>query len=125
MFYVSSVEEAKPDNRETSLESRGPMEDGEKTQGLTLRQRMIALLSEEDLSARELSKILGIREKVVLEHLPHIAKSMSSREKQLIVLPFQCLSCGFTFKERRRFPPPSRCPHCKKGHIERPHYRIL
>lgn len=101
------------------------MEDGEENQGLTLRQRMIALLSEEHLSARDLSKMLGIREKVVLEHLPYIAKSISSRAKQLVVLPFRCLSCGYVFKERKRFTPPGRCPHCKKAHIERPQYRIL
>ncbi|MBW1722959.1 MAG: transcriptional regulator [Deltaproteobacteria bacterium] len=96
-----------------------------KTRSQTLRQHMISLLEEEGMSGRDLSKALGIRERAVYEHLAHAAKSVSRAGGQLVVLPFRCLSCGYVFKDRRRFSPPGRCPQCRKAHIERPVYRIL
>jgi len=91
----------------------------------TIRRRMIALLSEGEMNARELSQVLGIREKLIYEHLNHMARSVASQKKKLEILPFRCLDCGFTFKDRKRFTPPGRCPQCKKAHLERPNYRIL
>ena len=91
----------------------------------TIRQQMIALLSEGQMSARELSQAIGIREKVVYEHLTHMARSVASQRKKLIVLPFRCLNCGYVFKERKRFTPAGRCPHCKKTHLERPTYQVV
>ncbi|MFC1579688.1 transcriptional regulator [Thermodesulfobacteriota bacterium] len=90
----------------------------------TIRQQMIGLLSEQSMTGRELSKALGIREREVYDHLTHIARSAASLGKRLTILPFQCMACGYTFKERRRFTPPGRCPQCKKGHVERPAYVI-
>jgi predicted Zn-ribbon and HTH transcriptional regulator len=34
------------------------------------------------------------------------------------------MSCGYVFEERKRFTRPSRCPRCKKTHIETPVYRL-
>ncbi|MFO8164288.1 MAG: hypothetical protein R6T98_07125, partial [Desulfatiglandales bacterium] len=83
----------------------------------TARQEMIVLLSENDITARELSQALGIREKEVYQHLPHIARSLAAQRKKLIILPISCLSCGYVFKDRRRFTRPSRCPRCKSTHL--------
>jgi predicted Zn-ribbon and HTH transcriptional regulator len=90
----------------------------------TVRQQMTALLQERDMTARELSQALRIREKEVYEHLSHVARSALARKTKLTVLPFQCLACGYVFTERRRFTRPSRCPRCKKSHLEMPTYRI-
>jgi predicted Zn-ribbon and HTH transcriptional regulator len=90
----------------------------------TIRQRMAELMEEKEMTARDLSRALGIREKAVYEHLPHLARSVSARNKKLIILPFQCLACGYLFKERNRYSPPGRCPRCKKAHVQRPLYRI-
>lgn len=85
---------------------------------------MIGLLSEQSMTGRELSKVLGIREREVYDHLSHIARSVASQGKRLTILPFQCLACGYQFRERKRFTPPGRCPQCRQGHIERPAYAI-
>ena len=90
----------------------------------TIRQRMLVLLSEKDLSAREISQVMGIREREVYEHLPHIARSAAAQRKRVIILPSSCLVCGYVFKDRKRFTRPSRCPRCKKSHLQEPMYRV-
>lgn len=96
----------------------------ERDQVQTIRQQMIELLSEREMSARELSQSIRIREKEVYEHLPHVARSLSAQKKKLVILPFRCMACGYVFEERRRFTRPSRCPHCKQARLEWPMYRI-
>ena len=90
----------------------------------TIRQRIMVLLCEEEMSAREISRATGIREKEVYEHLSHIARSAAGQGKKLIVGPFSCLSCGYIFQDRKRLNRPSRCPQCKGSHMEEPMYRI-
>jgi predicted Zn-ribbon and HTH transcriptional regulator len=90
----------------------------------TIRQRIMILLCEEEMSAREISRATGIREKEVYEHLSHIARSAAGQGKKLIVGPFSCLGCGYVFQDRKRFNRPSRCPQCKGSHMEEPMYRI-
>jgi len=90
----------------------------------TTRQQMIALLSENDMSARELSQAIGIREKEVYEHLPHIARSAVAQRKKVIIRPSYCLVCGYVFQDRKRFTRPGRCPHCKRSHLQEPMYRV-
>jgi predicted Zn-ribbon and HTH transcriptional regulator len=90
----------------------------------TIRQQIIVLLIEKEMSARELSQAIGIREKEVYKHLPHIARSVAVQKQKLIIQPAQCLGCGYVFKERKRFTRPSRCPRCKKSHLDEPRYLI-
>ncbi len=90
----------------------------------TLRQEIIRLLEEQERDARELSQILGIKEKEVFGHLAHIARSVRAQNKKLTVLPFSCLSCGFVFSERGRFTRPGRCPKCRDSRVAYPRYRI-
>jgi transcriptional regulator len=90
----------------------------------TVRQQIIGLLSEEEMSAIDLSQELGIREKEVYEHLPHIARSVAARGKELVICPSLCLKCGYVFKNRKRFTRPGRCPQCKETHLQRPTYEI-
>lgn len=91
----------------------------------TLRQEIFLLLSEREMSAKEISQAIGIREKEVYEHLPHIALSAAAQKRRLVVLPFGCMSCGYVFEQRKRFTRPSRCPRCKKTHLETPMYRLV
>jgi len=91
----------------------------------TLRQKIISLLREAELSAREISGAVGISEKEVCEHLSHIALSVSSQDKQVVVTPANCLACGYVFEGRRRFTRPGRCPQCKKSRIQSPTFRIF
>jgi len=91
----------------------------------TIRQQLIALLSQREYDARELSQALHIREKEVYEHLSHIARSAASQKQKLITVPSVCISCGYEFEDRRRFTKPSRCPRCKSERIREPAYRIV
>ncbi len=90
----------------------------------TIRKEIAQLLSDDDLSARDLSQAIGIREKDVYHHLVHVAHSVAAQGKKLITLPFKCLTCGYVFEERKRYTRPGRCPRCKKAHLEVPLYRV-
>lgn len=90
----------------------------------TIRQRMIALLVERAMTAKDISQAIGIRERDVYEHLDHIARSLSAQRKRLVVLPFRCLACGYVFEERKRYTRPGRCPSCKRAHLESPTYVV-
>lgn len=85
---------------------------------------MIGLLEKEQMSAREISRAVRIREKEVYEHLDHIARSVNVKKKKLVTIPSQCLQCGYVFKNRKRYSSPSRCPHCKSEQIQHPAYLI-
>lgn len=89
----------------------------------TIRQTIISLLQGQDLSAREISQIVGIREKEVYDHLPHIARSVAGKEK-LIVQPASCRHCGFVFKKRERLTAPGKCFLCHSEAISPPRFAI-
>ena len=93
--------------------------------GQTIRQQMIDLLSEEEMTDRDLSQALGIPEKDVYAHLSHIARSLGPRKQKLRITPIQCLSCGYVFRDRKRFSRPGRCPRCKDSRVQRPVYTIV
>lgn len=90
----------------------------------TLRQKIILLLSAAELSAREISGQVEISEKEVYEHLSHIARSVVSQNKTVLITPAICQRCGYVFEDRRRFTRPGRCPQCKKSQIRSPTFRI-
>lgn len=96
---------------------------------LTIRQSIIEALKGRMLSARDISGEVRIKEKDVLEHLPHIARTISgSKDKfekmSFVVEPSRCLSCGFVFKKRERLKTPSRCPVCKSEEITETRFGI-
>lgn len=90
----------------------------------TIRQQMIVHLENKEMTAKEISQAVSVREKEVYEHLAHIARSVINQKKKLITAPPRCLRCGFVFKDRKRLKPPSRCPKCKHEQIQNPSYRI-
>ena len=89
----------------------------------TIRQTMISLLQGQDLSAKEISQIIGLREKEVYDHLTHIARSAAVKGK-LIVQPASCRHCGFVFKKRDRLTPPGKCFLCRSEAIIPPRFAI-
>jgi transcriptional regulator len=91
---------------------------------LTLRHRIIALLSNREMDARELSQELGIKEKEVYEHLAHVERSVAAAKSEFILTPSQCLLCGYVFEDRRRLTRPSRCPRCRRSKLQSPSFRI-
>lgn len=90
----------------------------------TCRQRLLDLLSAEQLGGLDLSQRLGIPEKEVYAHLEHVRRSAAARGLRFVLHPAACLSCGFVFKERRRVTRPGRCPACKGTHLRSPTYGI-
>lgn len=90
----------------------------------TIRQQIIDLLQEQEFNAREISQALSIMEKEVYDHLEHIDRTIGRQGMKLVVLPYACLSCGFTFEGRRRWTSPGRCSVCRHGHIRMAAYRI-
>jgi predicted Zn-ribbon and HTH transcriptional regulator len=88
----------------------------------TIRKEIADLLQKESLDLRGISQILRIREKEVLDHLQHIARSVHPRK--LAMDPAACLRCGFVFRKRERFSPSSRCPICKSESVSPPRYQI-
>jgi len=97
----------------------------EKVKGrLTVRQRMIVLLEDEECDVRDISKALHISEKEVGEHLNHIRRSLSATPQKLEIRPAECLACGFVFKDRNRFSRPGRCPRCRETRISMPRFYI-
>jgi transcriptional regulator len=89
-----------------------------------MRQQIIALLTEGEMDARELSRGVGIKEKEVYEHLAHIARSLAAQGSKLTIRASECLHCGYVFKDRRRFTRPGRCPRCRQSHLTSPLYHI-
>lgn len=95
---------------------------------LTDRQKIIEALKGQMLSAREISQAVGIKEKEVLEHLPHIARSLASHGPQgssLSVEPSTCLECGFVFRKRERLKTPSKCPVCRSEEITETRFGVF
>ncbi|MBW2675321.1 MAG: transcriptional regulator [Deltaproteobacteria bacterium] len=90
----------------------------------TLRQKMAELLEHEVMDARDLSRELSITEKEVYGHLTHLEQSLKRHKKKLIVIPYQCLKCGYVFGNRKRLDRPGRCPRCREGHIQAALYHI-
>jgi transcriptional regulator len=79
------------------------------------------MLKDDEFTARDISRILGITEKEVYEHLPHVERS-AGPGVNLIIDPARCLKCGFVFIKRKRFTSPGRCPVCRSESISQPVY---
>jgi predicted Zn-ribbon and HTH transcriptional regulator len=90
----------------------------------TPRQAMKELLVEKPYSSLELSQLLSLSEKEVLEHLPHLARSPGPG-LHFQITPAVCRHCGFVFKKRERLTRPSRCPVCQHESISRPRFALV
>ncbi len=89
----------------------------------TSRQAIKELLLEQPHAALEISQLLSLSEKEVLEHLGHIARAPGPG-LQFLITPAVCKHCGFTFKKRERLTSPSRCPICRHESIRRPRFAL-
>ncbi|MDW7772407.1 MAG: transcriptional regulator [Desulfobulbaceae bacterium] len=91
----------------------------------TVRRQMIDLLSEEELNALEISQALSIMEREVYPHLEHIERTLARQNKKLVMSPYRCLKCGYTFADRKKKKRPGRCPVCRNTHITMAGFRIV
>lgn len=91
----------------------------------TMRQRIIDLLTDARMSSYQLAQRLGIPEREVEGHLPHIVKSLArDRWRRFVLEPATCLDCGFVFRNRSKLTRPGRCPACRSEQISAPRYSI-
>jgi predicted Zn-ribbon and HTH transcriptional regulator len=90
----------------------------------TVRRKILSLLSETPLSALQISARVGIPEKEVYAHLPHVKKTVGRLGGRLLVTPAECNACGFSFRKRERPDKPSRCPVCRGESISPPLFAI-
>ena len=91
----------------------------------TIRQALADVLRRGAHSAHDLSRLVGIPEKAVAEHLAHLARSLPTHGERLQVTPPECLACGYAFPARSRLTRPSRCPQCHGTHLAEPLFKIL
>ena len=91
----------------------------------TIRQEIIEHLEKYPMTVRDISQAVGISEKDVCHHLAFIEKTVRQQGKSIDVEPYGCLNCGFTFKDRRAFTKPGRCPECRGGRISPAEFRIV
>lgn len=85
----------------------------------TVRQEIVALLTNDLLSVGELSRSIGKSEKEIFEQLSQIQKSTS-----LTIEAAECQGCGFVFEDRTRLKKPGKCPKCRSRRIFEPRFTI-
>lgn len=90
----------------------------------TLRQEIIDLLGDTEMSARDISRAMRIKEKEVYDHIGHIQRSLAAQKKKLHIRPSRCRKCGYVFTDRTRFTRPGRCPRCRGTYLQEPAFRI-
>lgn len=90
----------------------------------TLRESLRRALLLGPATARDLSRLVGIPERSVPEHLGHLAKSLRPRGERLEIEPCHCLDCDTPFTKRDRYTRPSRCYRCRSRRISLPRFYI-
>lgn len=83
----------------------------------TQRQQIVELLADQEMTARELAREMGLPLTRVHHELEHVARSLG---QALEIRPARCLSCGFVYRKRTRLTTPSRCPKCRSERTEGP-----
>jgi predicted Zn-ribbon and HTH transcriptional regulator len=91
---------------------------------MSRRTRIIDLLASTEvaLTAREISRDLGIEETTVVRDLKHIARTLSSRGDALMTRPANCAECGFIFSPKPSSP--GKCPSCRSTQINPPAFIV-
>ncbi len=90
----------------------------------SLRERVIDLLMEKELSPSEICKELDIepeRVKEVYSVIQSLPKVLKRKGLKIVMVPPKCLGCGFEFQSLKA----SRCPRCKGERISEARFRIL
>src|SRR5512139_3139048 len=91
----------------------------------TVRDRLLAVLLEGPATVRDLSRRVRVREREVVEHLPHLERSVCRQGREWRVAPAACLECGFIFAGRTRYTRPGSCPRCRGRRISLPRFHVV
>jgi transcriptional regulator len=90
----------------------------------TPRQALRRHLAEGPRTARDLSALVHLPEREVVQHLEHLRRSLAGAGGALAVEPAACLGCGYVFRTRRRLARPSACPRCRSQRLTAPVFRV-
>jgi transcriptional regulator len=90
----------------------------------TPRARLREILLQGPATVRDLSQAAGLREKDVVDHLEHLARSARGRGETLAIEPARCLGCGYLFSDRQRLGKPGSCPACRRTRIAPPRFAL-
>ena len=90
----------------------------------TVRRRILSLLSDHSLTARQISAEAGIPEKEAYAHLPHVKRTAARLGARLSITPPACRQCGYVFRKRERQARPGRCPLCRGESISEPLFAV-
>ncbi|MFC4449220.1 transcriptional regulator [Halorussus aquaticus] len=89
----------------------------------TTRERITDHLRETTASPSALATEFDVTASAAIDHVRHIAQSLSASDDQLLVAPPECGDCGFSeFDDPANRP--SRCPECKSESVDEPVFRI-
>ncbi len=89
----------------------------------TRRQQIMVLLREEPISLQHIANLFKTTVKDIREDMKHIKYSMQQNE-ELMMLPAECKSCGYVFRERSKIKRPTKCPKCKHERIIPPLFSL-
>ncbi len=89
----------------------------------TTRERLAEYLRSHAETPSELATEFDISRTQTLDHLEHVAQSLSNADETLEVASPQCRTCGFSDFDHL-LNVPSRCPECKSENIAEPIVRI-
>lgn len=90
----------------------------------TIRQSIYDHALRKLVTVKSISKLVGIPEKTVADHLDHVARTAAANGKVWMHFPASCQSCGYEFEDRKKFTTPSKCPKCKNQRIDPPSFTI-
>ena len=82
---------------------------------ITIRQELVSILGNGELTASGLSKMIGKSERELYDHLQRLFESRSIK-----IIPAECLKCGYVFRDRKKVKKPGKCPKCKGTYIQPP-----
>ncbi|MEM0345073.1 MAG: hypothetical protein QXE91_05300 [Thermofilaceae archaeon] len=96
---------------------------------MSRRERIIEILSSTDrpLDINQIAALLGLSPREagsIYEDLKHVAKSLRTSGKVLLMVPPTCKTCGYVFKDLDRPKKPSRCPKCRSERVSSPLFII-
>jgi len=92
----------------------------------TERQRMLGTLTRNELfSLRELKLKFKLTAQEVKDEVEHIFLTAKSQGYSVHIVPAECGSCKYVFKDRRKVSAPSRCPKCKSERVLEPLFKLI
>jgi predicted Zn-ribbon and HTH transcriptional regulator len=90
---------------------------------VTLRKRLLELLTEQPRSVSSLARELGMRRQDAEEELRHAMRSAEAAGRRIAIEPARCKACGFVF-DADRLAKPGRCPACRGSRLYEAQVRL-